>query len=57
MFTRKELDYLGHVISGEGISVDLSKIVAVEDWATPQDIKRLQSFLGLCNYYRRVVRN
>jgi Reverse transcriptase (RNA-dependent DNA polymerase) len=35
MFNRKELDYLCHAISGEGISVDPSKIEAVKDWATP----------------------
>jgi RNase H-like domain found in reverse transcriptase/Reverse transcriptase (RNA-dependent DNA polymerase) len=55
-FMRKEFEYLGHVISGEGISVEPSKIEAVKDWATPQDPRRLQSFLGLCNYYRRFVR-
>jgi hypothetical protein len=57
MFLRKELNYLGHVISGEGISVDRSKIEAVKDWATPKDLKKLRSFLGLCNYYRRFLRN
>jgi Reverse transcriptase (RNA-dependent DNA polymerase) len=53
IFMRKELDYLDHVVSGEGISVNPSKIEEVKDWATPQDLKHLQSFLGLCNYYRR----
>jgi hypothetical protein len=35
---RKELQYLGHVISGEGISVNPSQAKTVEDCATPQDL-------------------
>lgn len=57
LFMRNKLDYVGHVISGEGISVDRSKIDAVKDWETPKDLTQLQSCLGLCNYYRRFVRN
>jgi hypothetical protein len=56
MFLCKELDYLGHVISGEGISVDRSNIEAVKDRATPKDLKQLRIFLGMCNYYRRFER-
>jgi hypothetical protein len=48
IFMRKELQYLGHVISGEGISVNPSQAKTVEDWATPQDLKQLQRFLGMC---------
>jgi hypothetical protein len=45
---RKEFEYLGYVISGEGISVNPSQAKTVEDWATPQDLKQLQRFLGMC---------
>ncbi len=50
-----ELEYLGHIISGEGIRVDPRKINAVVDWEAPKNIKQAQSFLGLCNYYRKFV--
>jgi hypothetical protein len=42
---------------GRGNQSGLSKIEAVKDWATPQDLKQLQRFLGLCNYYRIFGRN
>jgi hypothetical protein len=49
MFMRKELDFPGHVTAGEGINVDRS-IGVDKAWATPQDLKQLQSFLGLYNH-------
>ncbi|KAG5887049.1 hypothetical protein JTB14_020398 [Gonioctena quinquepunctata] len=51
----KEVRYLGHVVSGEGVAVDDQKIKAVKDWPIPKDIHQLRSFLGLCTYYRRYV--
>jgi hypothetical protein len=45
MFMRKELDYLGHVVSGLGISVGPSKIWGVKDWATPQDLNSCSASL------------
>ena len=54
-FFRKEVTYLGHRISAEGISTDPSKITAVENWPTPSTLKELRSFIGFVSYYRRYV--
>lgn len=48
---RESFLYLGHVVSGEGISTDPEKILAVRDWPVPTSVKEVQSFLGLASYY------
>lgn len=57
VFFNKEIKYLGHVISAEGITTDPQKINAVKDWPIPQNKKHLKSFLGYCSYYRRFVKD
>jgi len=52
---RDHLEFLGHIISAEGIRVDPKKIKAVQEWKTPSNITELRSFLGLANYFRRFV--
>ena len=54
-FMRSNLTYLGHNISNQGISVEERKIHAINSWERPQNVVNVQSFLGLCNYYRRFV--
>lgn len=52
---RKEVSFLGHIISGKGVAVDPEKTRAVSEWPVPKDQHELRSFLGLCTYYRRYV--
>ena len=56
-FAKTEISYLGHIISGSGVSTDPSKIQTVQDWPVPINIKKLRGFLGLAGYYRKFVQN
>ncbi|GBM73773.1 Retrovirus-related Pol polyprotein from transposon 297 [Araneus ventricosus] len=56
-FFQKEVTYLGHVISAEGVKTDPEKIKAVVYWSRPETVHYLRSFLGLCTYYRCFVKN
>ncbi|GFY31200.1 retrovirus-related Pol polyprotein from transposon 17.6 [Trichonephila clavipes] len=54
---RREVTYLGHIISAEGVRTDPEKILAVKDWNCLTDVHQLRCFLGLCTYYRKFVKN
>jgi hypothetical protein len=55
-FGMRELLYLGHIISGQGVQVHQEKIRAIVDWPTPKNLTELRGFFGLCSYYRRFVK-
>ncbi|GJU40554.1 putative reverse transcriptase domain-containing protein [Tanacetum coccineum] len=53
----REVQFLGHVISSNGIHVDPSKIEAVRNWKAPRTPTEVYSFLGLAGYYQRFIEN
>jgi hypothetical protein len=54
-FFQKEIHYLGHIISGEGISMDPEKVKAIMEWLVPKNSHEVRSFMGLAGYYQRFV--
>lgn len=56
-FGKTEMDFLGHHISGKGVSVLVSKVQAISDWPQPAGVEQLRQFLGLAGFYQRFVRN
>jgi hypothetical protein len=51
-FWLREIKFLGHTISQDGISVDPEKVQEVKDWKPPTTVRQIRSFLGLAGYYR-----
>ncbi|GJP79186.1 hypothetical protein CLOP_g9440 [Closterium sp. NIES-67] len=56
-FMKQELEFLGHVISIDGVKIDPKKIATIQDWKPPANLRELQSFLGFVNYVRRFIPN
>jgi transposase InsO family protein len=54
---QREVGYLGHIVSAEGISTDPEKIEAIQNWPIPQDASDIRSGLGLFSYYRRFIKD
>ena len=56
-FFREEIEYLGHAVSGKGISTNPKKVEAVAKWPTPKTVYDVRSFLGFVGYYRRFIKD
>jgi len=53
----REVEFLGVVISPKGVEMQKEKVEGVLNWPAPRNIKEVQKFLGLTNYYRRFIKN
>ena len=51
-FVKRQVLYLGYVVSESGITADRSKVDAVQKFPVPKNVKQVQSFVGLVSYYR-----
>ena len=54
-FAVPSVDYLGHILSGQGIATDPAKIKEIRNWPIPKTVKQLKSFLRFIGYYRRYI--
>ena len=54
-FWLKEVQFLGYVLSAEGVAVDPSKVKDILDWKPPTTVHQVRSFLGMVGYYRRFI--
>jgi hypothetical protein len=54
-FWLKEIKFLGHTISQEGIVVDPNKVQEVMNWKPSTTVHHIRSFLGLAGYYLRFI--
>ena len=52
---KQQVQYLGHLVSENGIQTDPEKIKVIHDWKEPSTVTEVKSFLGLCSYYRKFV--
>lgn len=54
-FSVKEVEFLGYIVSDQGIAMDQARVSSITEWPTPKSIREVLSFLGFCNFYRRFI--
>ncbi|MBW0493725.1 hypothetical protein O181_033440 [Austropuccinia psidii MF-1] len=57
LFHASSVEYLGYVVSSEGLKMDQAKVQQILNWPHPTNLKAFQSFLGFSNFYRHFIKN
>lgn len=55
LFAQNQLEYLGHIVFGKGVTPEPSKLQAITQWPIPTSAKELRAFLGLTSFYRKFI--
>jgi len=53
----REVEFLEVVIGPKGVEIQKEKVEGVLNWLAPRNVKEVQKFLGLANYYRRFIKD
>lgn len=56
-FFQKEVAFLGHVVTPEGVKPNPEKIEAIQEWPLPANEKELRACLGVIGYYRKFIKD
>ena len=56
-FFKEEIEFLGHVVSKEGIATNPSKVQSIQDWPIPKTVHDIKSFTSFVGYYRKFIPN
>ncbi|SPC60765.1 uncharacterized protein UHOD_11147 [Ustilago sp. UG-2017b] len=54
-FSTSQTEFLGFVVSDQGVSMDPSKTEVITNWPVPKSVHDVQVFLGFCNFYRKFI--
>jgi hypothetical protein len=54
-WSTSQVDFLGYIISKDGIEMAQDKVQCIQDWECPRSLRDVQSFIGFTNFYRQFI--